>query len=146
MKNYKPGFDTRVANDLVMRGQGSVSLDYRSMDTDVYAEDTSPSYFETEDYRLAVDEVGEYIKTNTVVTVADIVEALPQYQRVLFAVLDDLRNAGKVYWEEWRPIPTMIYAGDKRLPVESYQYNWRTARERTWKHRVQDLGTETACA
>jgi hypothetical protein len=100
-----------------------------------------PDYFENDDYKQTVDEVGKFIEGKTVVTISDIVSQFPEHERIIFSLLEDLQSAGRVYWEEWRPLPTMIYAGDKRIPQETYKYNWHTARDRTWKHKTQDLGT-----
>lgn len=113
------------------------------MNLEEYADDVlapgPADYFKTDSYQQALKAVENYIAANEVVVVADIVRALPEHSRTVFSLLDDLRVSGKVYWDEWRPLPTLIFAGDRRIPEKSYKYTWRTARDRTWQNKQSDL-------
>lgn len=85
-------------------------------------------YYDTEEFQQGIEDVAAYVRSVEVATVANIARQFPQHERMLFSLLDQLKAGGQVYWDEWRPLPTMVYAGDKRIPHK--QYNWRTARDR----------------
>lgn len=99
-------------------------------DTDVYDDHGIEDGLDTAEYSSAVDEISAYIQEVQVATVANIARKFPQHQRVVFSILHQLKQAGKVHWDEWRPLPTTIYAGDRRIPEMAV--DWNAARERSW--------------
>jgi hypothetical protein len=106
--------------------------------TDGYHDKLDKTHNET--CKAASVEVAEFIQEQQITTVSELVHKFPQHQRIMFSILDYLRIDGKVYWDEWRPLPTLIHAGDRRISEETYKYDWSTARLRDWQHRVQDTG------
>jgi hypothetical protein len=106
---------------------------------DTCYEDTLELPIFTDEFQANAAAMAEYMEEKKIATVADLVKAFPEHERMLFAMLDYLRLEGKVHWDEWRPLPTLIHAGDRRISEDTYKYNWSTARDRTWTHRLADL-------
>jgi alkylated DNA nucleotide flippase Atl1 len=103
--------------------------------------DESPNWTDTDEFRAAKEQVISYIEQKQVTTFGAIARANPEHTRIIQTILNHLRVDGRVYWDEWRPLPTLIYAGDRR--IEDIEYDWHEAKDRTWAQRVQDLGEIT---
>lgn len=68
----------------------------------------------TSDYISARDVVSDFVATHQVTTIGRLSREFPQYRNYLMSILNQLRVAGEVYWEDHKPMPTLVYAGNHK--------------------------------
>lgn len=65
-------------------------------------------------YVSATDRIAAYVEKEKVTTIGRISRAFPELRPVIQGLLNGLRADGKVFWEDYRPLPTLIYAGNSK--------------------------------
>jgi hypothetical protein len=93
-------------------------------------------FFESKEFLNAAVEVAEYVKRQKIITLAGIARKFPEHVRYLDTIMVSLKAAGEVYWDESKPLPTLVYYGDKR--PSDLRLDWRGAADRTWQQRVAE--------
>lgn len=72
--------------------------------------------------RSPLDRVADYVNKKKITTIGEISRKFPEYQRTIIGLLESLKTSGRVHWDEYRPLPTLVYPGTS--PDKTLKYDW----------------------
>ena len=99
--------------------------------TDWTIDDAISDWTDTLEFCLATARIGKFVEKHQKVTVAQVAREYPDYVPILWTVLEKLKQVGRIWWDEWKPAPTQLHAGDRRMVVECRTP--QQVNERTWR-------------
>lgn len=102
-------------------------------DADIY--DDTLDEFDESSYTIGSDEVREYVEEQGAVSIGALSRKFPDYRRYLMSILKQLRVAGHIFYDDYKPAPTLVFAGNTNRPTQ-YSHTWRSMRDLTWAQRV----------
>lgn len=93
--------------------------------------DQAPDWTNTLEFDLAMAQVGKAIRSRKEVNIGQLSRMFPQHVPILITILEKLQQRGSCWWDDYKPMPTRVYAGDRR--IDGQFLSRKEANDRTYK-------------
>lgn len=77
--------------------------------------DKAPDWTNTLEFNLAVARVGKAIRNKREINIGQLSRLFPEHVPILMTILERLQQQGRCWWDDYKPMPTQVYAGDRRI-------------------------------